>query len=100
MAGHGSLVAGRRKGEIRMLHPKASPDERRAARARARSIYEGIRRELDARLEGDIVAIEVESGEYFVGPTVGEAAAAARARHPGKPLHFFRLGFPSVYVWR
>jgi hypothetical protein len=83
-----------------MLHPKASPAERRAARARARSIYESIQPDLDARLEGAIVAIEVESGEHFVGPTIGEAAATARARHPGKPLHFFRVGFPSVYVWR
>jgi hypothetical protein len=79
-----------------MLHPKASPPERRAGR----SIYERIQRELDPRLKGDIVAVEAVSGEFFVGPTIGEAAAAARARHPDRPLHFFRLGFLSVYVWR
>jgi hypothetical protein len=42
----------------------------------------------------------VESGEYFVGETVLEVAGKAHATHPGKVLHFFRLGFPSVYVWR
>lgn len=83
-----------------MLPAKPSPTQRRAGRARARSIYEKIERQLDARLKGGIVAIEVESGEYFVGPTVGEAAATVRTRHPEKPLHFFRVGFPSVYVWR
>ena len=83
-----------------MIRPKASPIERRAGRARARSIYENVQRKFDAHLKGSIVAIEANSGEHFVGATVDEAAASARARHPDKPLHFFRVGSPSVYVWR
>jgi hypothetical protein len=83
-----------------MLWRKASADERGSERARARSIYEKVQRELGASFKGQIVAVEPESGEYFVGPTIGEATAAARARHPSRPLHFFRVGFPSVYVWR
>lgn len=61
-----------------MLPRKPPPTERRAARARARSTYEKIEQKLDARLKGDVVAIEVESGEYFVGPTVSKAAATVR----------------------
>ncbi len=83
-----------------MLPAKPSPTQRRAARARAKAIYERIEQELDPRLRGDIIAIEAESGEYFVGPTVGEAAATARTKHPEKPLHFFGVGYPSVYIWR
>jgi hypothetical protein len=45
------------------------------------------------------LAIEVESGEHFIGETVLEAARKARAKHPDKAFHFFRIGFPTVYVW-
>ena len=77
-----------------------SPTERHDLRARARTIYETIRGTLEPSLKGKIVAIEVESGEYFVGETVLDAATKARAKHPDKVFHFFRIGFSTVYVWR
>jgi len=40
----------------------------------------------------------VESGEYFTGETVLEAAGKARGKPPDKVFHFFRLGFLTVYV--
>lgn len=49
--------------------------------------------ELQAELAGEdgVVAIEPESGEYFVGATLGKADAAAYARYPDKWVYFVRL---------
>jgi hypothetical protein len=49
--------------------------------------------ELQAELEGQtgVVAIEPQSGEYFVGATLGKANAAAFASHPDTWLYFVRL---------
>ncbi len=83
-----------------MHNQSLSPTERHDLRARARAIYEAIRANLESSLKGKIVAIDVESGEYFVGDTILDAAKRARAKHPGKIFHFFRVGFSTVYVWR
>jgi len=83
-----------------MHHPQLSPSEHHNLRARAKAIYETIKGKLEPSLKGKIVAIEVESGEYFTGETVLDAAKKARAKHPDKVFHFFRIGFPTVYVWR
>ena len=77
-----------------------SSAEHHSSRARAKTIYETIKGSLELRCKGQIVAIEVESGEHFVGKTVLEAANNARAKHPDKQFQFFRLGSPTVYVWR
>lgn len=49
--------------------------------------------ELQAELAGEdgVIAIEPESGEYFVGATLGKADAAAYARYPDKWVYFVRL---------
>lgn len=77
-----------------------SPADRHAARIHAKAIYDTLRGGLEAHCRGKIVAIEMESGEYFVGDTVLEAGRYARAKHPDKVFHFFRVGFPAVYVAR
>ena len=76
------------------------PPERYEARTRAKAIYTTLEGDLEARCKGQIVAIEVESGDHFLGATVRDAASKARIKHPNKVLHFFRIGFPTVYVWR
>lgn len=83
-----------------MHPPQLSPTERHDARARAKAIYETIKEKFPPQHKGKIVAIEVDSGEYFVGATILEATQTARIKHPDKMFHFFRLGFPTVYVWR
>ena len=57
------------------------------AKARARL------EELQAELAGKdgVVAIEPESGEYFLGATLGKADAAAYARYPDEWVYFARL---------
>jgi glutathione S-transferase len=56
--------------------------------------------ELKAKLEGQtgVVAIEPESGDYFVGATLGKADAAAFARHPDKWVYFVRLDNPAAAI--
>jgi hypothetical protein len=83
-----------------MRPQRLSPTERHDSRARAKAIYETIKGKLDASLKGKVIAIEVESGEHFIGETILEAASKARAKHSDKVFHFFRVGFPTVYVWR
>jgi hypothetical protein len=83
-----------------MPYPVLSSTERHNARARARVIYEAIKDELESCFTGKILANEVESGDYFIGETVLGTIRKARAKHPDKTFHFFRIGFPAVYVWR
>src|SRR5204863_7626994 len=50
---------------------------------RVEQIYqERLRSELERTHRDDFVAIEPDSGEYFLGRTLSEAAAAARAADP------------------
>jgi hypothetical protein len=79
---------------------KISATERHDLRSRARTIYEAIEGNLEPSLKGKVVAVDVESGEYFVGETILDAAKKARDKHPDKTFHFFRIGFPTAYVWR
>jgi hypothetical protein len=56
--------------------------------------------ELQAELEGQtgVVAIEPESGEYFVGTTLGKADAAAYEKHPDVWVYFARLDDPEATI--
>jgi hypothetical protein len=49
--------------------------------------------ELQAELEGQagVVAIEPETGDFFVGATLGKANDAAFAKYPDTWLYFARL---------
>jgi hypothetical protein len=56
--------------------------------------------ELGAELEGKagVVAIEPESGAYFVGATLGKADAAAFAQFPDTWVYFARLENPEAAI--
>jgi hypothetical protein len=55
---------------------------------------------IESQLGGKIVAIEVESADYFTRETVLDAANKAWRKHPDKVFHSFRISFPAVYAWR
>ena len=60
---------------------------------RARKIYEErLKSELEPLHSDEFVAIEPESGDYFLGKTLSEAIGASRARHPSKFAHALRVG--------
>jgi hypothetical protein len=64
--------------------------------ARSKEIFEGIKGEL-AGQEG-VVAIKPESGEYFVGKTLGAANDAAFAKYPDAWVYFVRLDQPEAAI--
>jgi hypothetical protein len=65
---------------------------------RGRRIYEErLKPELEPDHKGEIVAIEVESGDYFLGAREIEAYEKAVAKHPGKLFAFLRVGFGTTH---
>lgn len=67
--------------------------EDRDVMIRAERIYEErLKGDLEKGHMHDYVVIEPESGDYFLGKTLSEAAAAARAAHPGRRGHIMRVG--------
>ncbi|MGH7453365.1 MAG: hypothetical protein ACRENG_18590, partial [bacterium] len=60
-----------------------------------------LKKKLEPKYNGKIIAIEVESGKYFIGDTLGEAGDKARAVFPDKIFFFMRIGpNPAVYKKR
>lgn len=52
------------------------------------------------QIEGQngVVAIDPESGDYFVGATLGKANDAAFARYPDRWVYFARLDNPQAAI--
>ena len=67
---------------------------------RAERIYEErLKMELERTHLHSFVAIEPESGDYFLGDTLSEASALARAAHPKRRCGILRVGHPvTVYI--
>jgi len=61
-----------------------------------RAVLERVR--VDLGDQAGVVAIEPESGDWFVGETLGRANAAAYARHPDRWVYFCRLDDPSAEI--
>jgi hypothetical protein len=74
--------------------------ERERVVAKGREVYRRLAKELEAKYPGQIVAIEVESGDHVVGEDELEAARKARERFPGKRLYFARVGSRVVHKFR
>lgn len=51
---------------------------------------------LAGEYEGKIAAIEPESGEFFIGETVMEAAKEGRRKFPHATFYFVRIGYEAV----
>ena len=60
---------------------------------RAKEIYASLLQgEFEAENVDRFVAIEPESGEFFLGDTFDEAVKAARTKHPSRLSHTLRIG--------
>ena len=57
-----------------------------------RFYQERLRTELERSHLNSFVAIEPESGDYFLGRTLSEASAAASARNPDRRCCVLRVG--------
>jgi hypothetical protein len=64
---------------------------------RVEQIYQDrLKSELERTHRDDFVAIEPDSGEYFLGRTLSEAAAAARVAYPNRQTGVLRVGLPAT----
>jgi hypothetical protein len=65
---------------------------------RAKRLYaERLQGVLETQHRDRFVAIEPESGEYFLGDTFDEAVQAARAKHPTRLSHTIRIGHRAAF---
>ena len=63
----------------------------------ARRIYAGRLRELlEPQHMDEFVAIEPNSGEYFLGQTLSDAIGASRAKYPDRLAHAMRVGHKAA----
>ena len=69
---------------------------RQAFIAKGKEIFEEIKGKLEG--QNGVVAIEPESGDYFVGQTLGAANDAAFARYPDGWVYFVRLDDPEAAI--
>lgn len=63
---------------------------------KGRQILEALSPQLEKEHKGEVVAIEIESQEYFLGRTTHEALQKAKRKHPGKVFHLGRIGYRAV----
>jgi len=64
---------------------------------KAQAIYhDRLRRKLEISNPDEFVAIEPESGDFFLGKTLSEAIQAARAVHPQRLPFTLRVGHAST----
>ena len=76
--------------------PMVSQETADVAR-RAKQLYEKeLRPKLEATNMNDFVAIEPDSGDYFLGKTLSEAIQASRAKHPDRLAFAMRVGHSTA----
>ena len=64
---------------------------------KAEAIYEArLQAILEPFHDHEFVAIEPESGEYFLGKTLTDAAKAARVAYPSPLTHVMRVGHKAA----
>lgn len=81
------------------VNPQSTPGEIKRFIERAKQTYnEKLAAKLEPEHNGKIVAIEPESGDYFLGEDEIEAADNARAAGHVGPFYFLRVG--SRYTHR
>jgi hypothetical protein len=68
--------------------------------AQGEAIYANLKSALEKTHLGRIVAIDIESGDYFLGQTVVEAVQKAREKYPDRVFHTIRIGAKAVHSRR
>jgi len=64
------------------------------------NLFKKIQNRFIRRHKGKIIAIEPDSGRYFIGDGELETAQLALAEFPNKIFSFFRIGYPVVHKFR
>lgn len=69
--------------------------------AKGQEIYDKkLRNKLESDYRGQIVAIEIDSEDYFLGASVVEAVKEAKKKYPDNLFYFVKVGFPAVNIHR
>jgi len=77
------------------------PREVQELAERGQAIYDKqLREKLEPDHAGRFVAIEPQSGQYFLGDTTDEALSKAEQAHPNKLFHLIRIGQKGVHAVR
>lgn len=64
---------------------------------KGREIYDSnLKRILEPRSNGQFVAIEVDTKEYFLGSTITEAITKGEKKHPTKLFYVMRVGHKAT----
>ncbi len=72
--------------------------ETKSVIARAKEIYAGpLQADLESHYRDRFVAIEPESGEYFLGDTFDEAVKSARTKYPTRLSHTIKIGHDAAF---
>jgi hypothetical protein len=73
-------------------------EETKSVICRAKEIYEQrLRSVLEAGHADEFVAIEPDSGDFFVAQTFDAAVKLARSKHPSKLSHTIRVGHAAAF---
>ena len=67
---------------------------------KGQKILDALTQTLVAQHFGRIIAIEADSGEYFLGNTAIEATRKAQAQYPGKIFFLGRIGYRTAYTFK
>lgn len=59
--------------------------------------YQALKEKLEPEHKGKIVAIDIETGDYFLGESVIEAVKKGREKYPNKIFFTAKVGFPVVH---
>lgn len=60
-------------------------------------IYEKLEKRLLVNHSGEFVAVEPESGDYFVDKDELKAIQKAMKKHPGKLFELYKIGSPVAH---
>lgn len=63
---------------------------------KGREIFQKLTQKLENKHKGKFVAIEVKSGQYFLGATQEEALKRAKKKFPRQIFYFAKVGFPAA----
>jgi len=86
-----------KSGHEKERQPNMASKQSSELASRASAIYEQkLRSRLESTNPDDFVAIEPESGDFFLGKTLSEAIQAARAAHPARVPFALRVGHTST----
>ncbi|MDI6791470.1 MAG: hypothetical protein QME81_01190 [bacterium] len=64
---------------------------------KGKEIYAGIKDRLEKEHKGELIAINVDTGEYFLGKSVIEAAGKGKEKYPDAVFYVARVGYRAVY---